>query len=103
MGRWRDKERITKGMCVLFSRTIMSDSLKPHGLQPARLLCPWEFSRQEYWSGLSCPLPKDLPNPGTESTSPALQVDSLLSEPPGKMPKRKVISSQALEESCDHN
>ena len=26
--------------------------LRPHGLQPARLLCPWGFSRQEYWSGL---------------------------------------------------
>ena len=28
------------------------------------------FSREEYWSGLPCPPPKDLPNPGTESTSP---------------------------------
>ena len=38
------------------------------------------FSRQEYWSGLLCPLPGDLPDPGTEPTSPAspaLQVDSL--------------------------
>ena len=39
---------------------------------------------QEYWSGLPCPLPGDLPNPGIESRSPALQADSLLSEPPGK-------------------
>ena len=31
-----------------------------------------EFSRQEYWSGLPCPLPRDLPNPGIESASPAL-------------------------------
>ena len=29
------------------------------------------FSRQEYWSGLPCPLPGDLPNPGIESVSPA--------------------------------
>ena len=35
------------------------------------------FSRQKYWSGLSRPLPGDLPNPGIEPTSPALQVDSL--------------------------
>ena len=35
------------------------------------------FSRQEYWSGLPCPPPGDLPNPGIELTSPALQVDSL--------------------------
>ena len=42
------------------------------------------FSRQEYWSGLPFPSPGDRPNPGIESRSPTLQVDSLLSEPPGK-------------------
>ena len=36
------------------------------------------FSRQEYWSRLPCPPPGDLPNPGTEPWSPALQADSLL-------------------------
>ena len=35
------------------------------------------FSRQEYWSGLPCPPPGDLPNPGMEPRSPALQEDSL--------------------------
>ena len=42
---------------------------------------PMGFSRQEYWSGLSCPPPGDLPNPGIEPecpASPALQADSLL-------------------------
>ena len=34
-----------------------------------------EFSRQEYWSGLLFPPPGDLPNPGTEPGSPALQAD----------------------------
>ena len=43
-----------------------------------------EFSRWEYWSGLPFPPPWDLPDPGTEPRSPALQVDTLLSEPPGK-------------------
>ena len=43
-----------------------------------------EFSRQEYWSGLPFPSPEDLPNPGIEPGSPALQADALLSEPPGK-------------------
>ena len=33
------------------------------------------FFRQEYWIGLPCPPPRDLPNPGTESVSPALQAD----------------------------
>ena len=43
-----------------------------------------EFSRQEYWSGLPCPSPGDLPDAGPEAGSPALQGDSLPSEPPGK-------------------
>ena len=43
-----------------------------------------EFSRQEYWSALPFPSPGDLSDPGTEPTSPALQADSLLFEPPGK-------------------
>ena len=38
------------------------------------------FSRQEYWSGLPFLSPENLPNPGIESGSPALQADSLLSE-----------------------
>ena len=42
------------------------------------------FSRQENWSGLPFPSPGDLPHPGIESESPALQADSLPSEPPGK-------------------
>ena len=36
------------------------------------------FSRQEYWSGLPCLPPGDLPNPGIKPMSPALQVNSLL-------------------------
>ena len=42
------------------------------------------FSRQEYWSGLPFPSPGDLPHPGIEPGSPALQADALTSEPPGK-------------------
>ena len=43
-----------------------------------------EFSRQEYWSGLPFPSPGDLPDPGIERGSPALQAEALQSEPPGK-------------------
>ena len=43
-----------------------------------------DFFRQEYWSGLPFLSPEDLPNPGMEARSPALQADSLPSEPPGK-------------------
>ena len=42
------------------------------------------FPKQEYWSGLPCPPPGDLPNPGIEPGSPALQAGSLATEPPGK-------------------
>ena len=45
-----------------------------------------EFSRQEYWSGVSFPSSGDLPNPAIEPGSPALQADSLPSEPTGKSP-----------------
>ena len=42
------------------------------------------FSRQESWSGLPCLPPGDLPDPGIESTSPALQTESLSTQPPRK-------------------
>ena len=42
------------------------------------------FPRQEYWNGLPFPSPGDLPNPGIKPRPPALQADSLLSEPLGK-------------------
>jgi len=51
------------------------------------------ISRQECWSGLSFPSPEDLPNPGIEPRSPALQADILPSEPPRKpVTKRKSVS-----------
>ena len=81
-------------LCVL-SHSVVSDSLWPNGLYSARLLCPWEFSRQEYWSGLPCPPPGDLSNPGIEPTSPTLQADSLPSEPPGK-PRNTGVGSLSL-------
>ena len=47
------------------------------------------FSGQEYWSGLLFPSPGDLPDPGIEPRSSALEADALTSEPPGK-PGEKV-------------
>ena len=47
-----------------------------------------EFSRQEYLSGLPFPSPGDFSDSGIKPGSPALQADSLLSEPPGKLPDR---------------
>ena len=69
----------------------------PHGLQPARLLYPWGFSRQEYWSGLPCPPPGDLSNTRIKPRSSVLQVDSLQSEPPGKSKNTGVGSLSLLQ------
>ena len=46
-----------------------------------------EISQQEYWTGLPFPSPGNLPNPGIEPKPPAMQEDSLLTEPPGKTGK----------------
>ena len=53
------------------------------------------FSRQEYWSELPCPPPRDVPDPGIKPRSPTLQVVSLPSEPPGK-PKNTGVDSLSL-------
>ena len=55
-----------------------------------------DFSRQEYWSGLPFPSPGDLPDPGIETGSPALQADALPSEPPGKSERTKVLRNQGF-------
>ena len=60
-------------------------TLQPLG--PVRLLSK-ELSRQEYWIGYPFLSPGDLPNPGTEPGSSALQAVSLPSKPPGKPPKK---------------
>ena len=71
-------------MCCVLSHSAGPSSVSSCGLYPARLLCPWGFSRHEYWSGLPRPPPGDLPNPGIKPRSPTLRADSLPSEPPGK-------------------
>ena len=75
--------------------SIFSSTLLVKLLSCVRLFAtPWtvayqaplsmRFSRQEYWSGLPFPSPGDLPDPGIEPGSSALQADALPSEPPGK-------------------
>ena len=54
-----------------------------------------EFSRQEYWSGLPFPSPRDLSGPGNKPRSPALQVEALPSEPLGN-PRREHRLTQML-------
>ena len=64
-----------------------------------RLLSPWGFSRQEYWTGLPCPPPGNLPNPGIEHRSPALQADSLPVEPQSHEEGNNEFGYSALSES----
>ena len=52
--------------------SVVSDSLRPHGLQLSRLLCPWDFPGKNTGVGLLFPPPGDLPDSGIKPTSPAL-------------------------------
>ena len=65
------------------SRSVVSNSATPWTIAHQAPLS-MRFSRQEYWSGLPFPSPGVLPNPGLEPRSPALQVDSLPPELPGR-------------------
>ena len=65
------------------SHSVVSDSEAPWAVA-CQAPMSMEFFRQEYWSGLRFSSPGDLPNPGIEAGSPALQADALPSEPPGK-------------------
>ena len=73
-------------LLLLFNHKVMSDSATPWTVAHQAPLS-MEFSRQEYWSGLPCSPPGDLPNPGIETTppaSPALAGRFFTVEPPGK-------------------
>ena len=58
------------------------------------------FSRQECRSGLPFPSPGDLPNPGTEPRSSALQADALPSEPPGKPHSNSHTKNMPKDKMC---
>ena len=81
--------------------SVLPDSLWPYGLQHTRLLCPWGFSRQKYWSGLPCSLPGDLPTQGSNLHLLHLlhwQVGSLPLVLPGKPTFSAILPQiQALE------
>ena len=61
------------------------------------------FSRQEYWSGLPFPAPGDLPNPGIEPRSPALQTDTLPSESPRKPSSEQSVCEEGMELPVSRN
>ena len=67
---------------------------RAHSVLSSSFTAPWTearqaplsmgFHRQEYWSGLPCPCPGDLPEPGIEPKSPALAGGFFVTEPPAK-------------------
>ena len=71
------------------SHSSVSDSFRVHGLQPTRLLCPWDSPGK---NGLPCPAPGVFPNSGVGLKSPTSQVASLPSEALGE-PKSTGVGS----------
>ena len=84
-------------LCCVLSHSVVSDALCSPMNCTYQAPLSMEFSRQEYWSALPFPSPGDLPNPGIESRSPALQTDSLPSEPSGKPMNTEVGSQSPLQ------
>ena len=70
---------ITKQLGGLVAKSCLTLAAPWTGTHKAPL--PSRFPRQEYWSGLLFPSPRDFPDPGMEAGSLALQADSLPSEP----------------------
>ena len=90
---WNVKVHLNKTLGLFFAWTkgkvkmlvsVMSESFVTTWTVACQAPLSIEFSRQECWSGLPFPSPGDLPNAGVKAGSPALQADSLLSEPQGK-------------------
>ena len=78
--------------CVCGS--VVSNSLPPHGLQPARLPCPRNSPGKNTGMGSHLTSPGDLSNPGIKPKSFILQADSLLSESPGTPKKLEGIKER---------
>ena len=71
-------------VCARVSHSVVSESFVTPWTGAHQAPLSTGFPRQEYWSGLPFPSPEDLPDPGIEPMSSALQADSLPAEPQGK-------------------
>ena len=78
----------------MLSHSVMSDSATPWTVVHQAPLSVG-FSRRDYWSGLPCPRPGGLPNPGIVSRSPAPQVDSYCLSQPG-VPSKEDLTKASL-------
>ena len=85
---------------VQFSRSVVSDSLQPHGLQPTRLLCPWDFPGKNTGVGCHFLLQGIFLTQGSKSAvSPALAGGFFTTAPPGK--PLLTVSSDGKESACN--
>ena len=90
---------ISRTRFVVFSRSVVSDFFcDPHGLQPARLLCSWDFPGKNTGVGCHFLHPGDLPDPGVEPASPVLAGGFFTAEPPGKPSRQLAHCIQLLSE-----
>ena len=76
----------------MLNHSVISSSVT-HWTVACQAPLSMRFFRQGYWSGLSFTSPRDLPDPGIKPGSPVLRVDSLPSEPPGKLIHDTCLSS----------
>ena len=84
-------------MLSCFSRVQLFVTLWTVALQAPQSM---GFSRQEYWNGLPCPPPGDLPDPGVKPTSPALQADFFTAEPLGQPLNIHILQSGSNNHDC---
>ena len=75
---------------MIGSHSVVSDCLRPFGLYPARLLCPWGFSGKNTGMGCHFLPPGDLPDPGIEPASPMSPVLQGGSSPAEQLKKLQV-------------
>ena len=68
----------------MYAQLLSRVWLQPHGLQPARLLCPWDFPGKNTGVGCHFLLQETFPKPGVEPESPALAGGFFTTAPPGK-------------------
>ena len=86
-GIWIRDERVNLGKGSRkgkWSHWVASDSFRPHGLQPTRLLRPWDFPGKGNAVDCHFLLQGNLTNPGNEPRSPTLQAEALPSDTPGR-------------------
>ena len=68
----KQRERKKRKRCMSVYLIAQPCPIPCDPVESARLLCPWDSPRQEYWSVLPSPPLVDLPNPGIKPGSPAL-------------------------------